>query len=204
LLDAEMARTKRRAELQAVIAKLAGDTPMSAVGVADPASSALSTYLAVLFRVQIPTSVLAEWLVLVPVLALELGASLAAVLVQAVSAELKRSERPAIGQNGAMVSLEQSDVTGQSDNGPLKARGRRPRCPEQRAAPAKSRPVGPKVAAQARILDELRARGGRLEAASVRTVATLVGGSRTTVHAALGILLAAGAVARTGKALVLA
>jgi hypothetical protein len=78
-LNGEAARTRRRTDLQAEIARLTeAISATAAVGAADPASSALSSYLAIV-GVQVPASAIAEWL-----LALELGAALAAVLVEAV------------------------------------------------------------------------------------------------------------------------
>jgi hypothetical protein len=52
-------------------------------------------------------------------------------------------------------------------------------------------------------MDALRARGGRLEAGSVRKIALLIGARKSTVHSTLGALLATGAVGRVGKAIVL-
>ena len=45
---------------------------------------------------------------------------------------------------------------------------------------------------------------GCIEAASIRTVAKLIRGSKSTTHTALGLPLATGAIARVGRALVLA
>jgi DNA-binding IclR family transcriptional regulator len=52
-------------------------------------------------------------------------------------------------------------------------------------------------------MDALTASGGRLEAGSVRKIAKLIGARKSTVHSTLGALLAAGAVGRTGRAIVL-
>lgn len=77
LLVAEKARADRKAELEAKLTK------GRAVKAADPGSTALATYLAAL-GVVVPIEVISQWLNLVPVLALEIGSALAAVLVQAV------------------------------------------------------------------------------------------------------------------------
>lgn len=53
-------------------------------------------------------------------------------------------------------------------------------------------------------MDTIKAKGGRLEDASVRGVARLIGGRKSTVHNALAGLLAAGVVAKVGTGLVLA
>ena len=57
--------------------------------------------------------------------------------------------------------------------------------------------------AGARIVDTLRAQGGKIEDASVRGLATLIGARKSNVHNALSALIAAGTVARLGDGLVL-
>lgn len=51
---------------------------------ADPGAKALATYLA-LSGLAVAAAVLSEWLVLVPVLALEIGSAFAGVLVQSLA-----------------------------------------------------------------------------------------------------------------------
>jgi hypothetical protein len=71
----------RRAELTSLLGGMsAPHTEPPAVDKADPGASALSLYLAVL-GVAVKPDVLAEWLVLVPVIALELGSLFAGLLV---------------------------------------------------------------------------------------------------------------------------
>ena len=84
-LIAELARAKRRRELEAELAD-AGARVSSGptVTVADPGASALVTYLSVL-GISASAGLVAQWLNLVPVLALELGSALAGVLVASVS-----------------------------------------------------------------------------------------------------------------------
>jgi hypothetical protein len=84
-LVAELGRAKRRAELEAVLAT-AEDTlaHTPAVKSSDPGATALATYLGIMgFGVAVET--LGQWLILVPVLALELGSALAMVLVAVCS-----------------------------------------------------------------------------------------------------------------------
>jgi hypothetical protein len=81
----KIARTRRRTELRGDIAKRTDAIPAS-VGTSDPASAALSASLAALLGVRLPASAIAQWLLLVPALALELGAALAVVLVEATAA----------------------------------------------------------------------------------------------------------------------
>jgi hypothetical protein len=208
-LNGEIARTRRRAELQGEIATLTDAMP-AAVGTADPASSALSSYLGVVFGVHVPASAVAEWLMLIPVLALELGAALAMVLVEAVTAMAKPvakpDHEPPVAQlpatdSGASVNKSDGVVSGHPASKPRKAPGR----PLTRRAPTpptgKERRVRANTAA--RIMEALKAQGGRLEAGSVRKIAKLIGGRKSTVHSTLGTLLATGAVGRVGRALVL-
>ena len=94
VLNGEMARAKRRGELQNAIDLRTDDAkPTYAVKNADPGSSALATYLAAL-DVNISSNRLSDWLTLVPVIALEIGAALALVLVQAVSGVQTGQEAP--------------------------------------------------------------------------------------------------------------
>ncbi len=79
---AELLAEKARAERKAVIEGKLSDSHQ--VQTADPGSTALATYLSAL-GILVPVPVIGQWLNLVPVLALEIGSALAAVLVQAVS-----------------------------------------------------------------------------------------------------------------------
>ena len=63
--------------------------------------------------------------------------------------------------------------------------------------------VATKADAKTAIVSTLRDNGGRLEGASVRGLATLIGAHKSNVHNALTALIAAGAVAKIGTALVL-
>jgi DNA-binding IclR family transcriptional regulator len=52
-------------------------------------------------------------------------------------------------------------------------------------------------------VDTLRVRGGRLEGATVRGIAALIGGKRSTTYNALAALVASGVVTKLGSELVL-
>ena len=78
-LKGEKARTERREKLQAIVTAY---RPGMAK-VADPGSTAIRTYLSSL-GVSVEADTLAQWLTLVPVLALELGSALGVVLVNAM------------------------------------------------------------------------------------------------------------------------
>lgn len=60
-----------------------------------------------------------------------------------------------------------------------------------------------KADAGARIVDTLASHGGRIEGGSVRGLAALIGGRKSTVHNALAALIGAGIVAKVGTAFVL-
>lgn len=86
LLLGEIARAERRAALQATIGKGTDQkAPAAVVKNADPGAQALATYLGAV-GVSVQAGLLSDWMVLVPVIALELGAALALLLVQSVSA----------------------------------------------------------------------------------------------------------------------
>jgi hypothetical protein len=82
----DKAATDRAAKLEsnaaAVRARLANSAPIA--GTADPGAAALASYLTT-FGVAIPAGVVSEWLVLVGVIALELGSALSIVFVRSVS-----------------------------------------------------------------------------------------------------------------------
>jgi hypothetical protein len=86
---AELGRAKRRQELEAIT------TSADPVKVADPGSTALKTYLAAL-GVVVSVEIVAQWLNLVPVLALELGSALAVVLVTAFKEPAKEPAQAAL------------------------------------------------------------------------------------------------------------
>jgi CRP-like cAMP-binding protein len=79
----ELSRAKRKTELEAILYPPSNGDGPSVVLVADPGSAALTTYLAAM-GVVVPVEAVAQWVALVPVVALELGSALAGLLVQAV------------------------------------------------------------------------------------------------------------------------
>jgi hypothetical protein len=85
LLTAELARAKRRAELEGVLATSGAQISSGpAIAAADPGTSAMVTFLAVL-GVSASESAVAQWLALIPVLAIEIGSAVAGVLVASLS-----------------------------------------------------------------------------------------------------------------------
>jgi hypothetical protein len=80
----ELARAKRRQELEAVLNGADQTLGASSATVADPGSAALVTYLGAI-GVAVSSETVAQYLMLIPVVALELGSALAGLLVQAVA-----------------------------------------------------------------------------------------------------------------------
>ena len=91
----ELGRAKRRAELEATLS----NTGQTTVQVADPGSAALATYLSAI-GLEVSVDRVAQWLALIPVLALEAGSSLAMVLVSSLS----RRKLPRCGETGPRVT----------------------------------------------------------------------------------------------------
>ncbi len=88
---AEQARSQRRGQLEQAIREAEAAMASGPVAkTADPGATALATYLAI-FGVKVEPSLLTELLILVGVLALELGSALSLVLVQAVSGSATES-----------------------------------------------------------------------------------------------------------------
>lgn len=175
MLKAEKARADRRAELGAIIA-----TPLTVASAtteqvrdADPGAASLSVYLTAL-GLAITPDLLSRWLVLVPVLALEVGSGLAGVLVQALappSAQVAKFSRPN-DVSGASKFQKVVHVVHADETGPSDERDR----------------------VKAALLDHLKTKGGSV-AQSERGLAALIGASRPTVRRAINGLTIAGIVA---------
>jgi hypothetical protein len=186
---------------------------------ADPGAAALATYLATVAGLNVDSSLLAQWLVLVGVLALEVGSALSVLLVHAASAGARasRSEarhasagaraKPEIRPVAAVQKFQAPAVAE-----PQKATVARPDAPVEATAHVsknsrkhakRGRPPRERKQAEAKIIDMARASGGRLPKNSVRKLGNMVSASRGTAHNALLALIAAGVLAKVGGALVL-
>jgi hypothetical protein len=171
---AEQARSQRRVQLEQTIHE--ADAAMASGPVAktaDPGAAALATYLAI-FGVKVEPGLVTELLILVGVLALELGSALSLVLVQAVSGSATEAQIPASQQtlNSApepepVVQVVQTQTT---DDAATRER------------------------VKAAILNQLEQRGGSL-GKSERGIAALIGASRPTVRRAINGLVIAGLIA---------
>jgi hypothetical protein len=170
----EQVRSLRRDQLQQAIreaqAKMASGPVAKA---ADPGSEARATYLGI-FGLKVEPSLLTELLILVGVLALELGSALSLVLVQAVSAS------PTSRPSQALVRT----LNNEPSEEPVVHVGH----------PQNTDDASTREKVKQSILNQLRQRGGSL-AKSERGIAALIGASRPTVRRAINGLVIAGLIA---------
>ncbi len=187
-LRAEAARSDRRAVLGVRIAEL--EATASAQGtstserVADPSAVALATYFRAL-GVQVEAQRLGDWLVLVGVIALEVGALFSVVLVQAAAGEPARKCVQIVDPPRSTAQVQRAAATELTTEQPA-------------AAPAPHVLSIPDDPAE-RIVQLVRDRGGRLFG-SQREIAKALGVSVGSVNAALEKLSTGGRVARTSTA----
>ena len=96
-LVADQIKPKRQKELQAIMAQAVSASGNSNVAVADPTSEALRVYaLAAGYNWKPET--ISQWMLLVPILALEIGSALALVL-------LNQLKEPVMNQSGLPVQV---------------------------------------------------------------------------------------------------
>lgn len=170
----EQARSQRRAQLEQTLHQAEAAMANGPIAkTADPGATALSTYLAI-FGLKVEPSLLTELLVLVAVLALELGSALSIVLVQAVSGST--SGRP----------VTASELT--INNAPVEE------AVVQVVHPQSTDDAAIREKVKSAILNQLEQRGGSL-AKSERGIAALIGASRPTVRRAINGLVLAGLIA---------
>lgn len=166
-LRAEKARAERRESLERQL----GGVQTIAPKVADPGSTALTAYLTAMgFNPDVEKVGL--WLLLVPVLALEIGSALAKVLVDTFPRTVKAVTAPALAQG-----VDQPAIP---DVGPARER-------------VKTASASRKQRARSAIVDHLKANGGRAKGGE-RGLAKLIGSSRGTMKRALNGLVLAGVV----------
>lgn len=195
-LVAELARAERRAELTAELKGAEKDAAASGgseTRAADPGATALATYLAAL-GLAVPATLLTEWLVLVGVVALEVGSALAGLLLASVSPPrvVTRAAEDTRDADAGKAAHTLADMPADKANG---SRG----LPSRASGGQRLGTAGrlSRTDAGERIVDAIRERGGKLDTgATARGIAQLIGGRKTTAHVALGALLAAGVVER--------
>jgi hypothetical protein len=159
---------------------------------ADPAASALATYLAAL-GITVAVASLSDWLALMPVLALEIGSALAVVLVKA-SGERHHGTRPAACEAGLGTASpsartdarkEPSEAVSSASAG----------CPQGDTKAASTVPYGGSFTGlKAALLEHLEAHGGSVRSGQ-RRLAKALGTSTTELHRTIHSLAAAGVIA---------
>jgi hypothetical protein len=187
----EQARGQRREQLQQTIREtevVMASGPVAKA--ADPGATALATYLA-FFGLKVEPSLLTELLILVGVVALELGSALGLVLVQSVSGQLAREEV----KTAASVKVSAPVETPAAPANPVSAtkvkkRRKRTRKNDQNGRGG-SGSGGQRMPAN--VVDLLRAKGGRIEGGQ-RGIGKLLGVGKSRAHEILHELAAAGAV----------
>ena len=170
-IQAELGRAKRRAELEAILdvqEQALADGPTAKV--ADPGSTALATYLGSL-GIAVSVNTLAQWLNLVPVLALELGSALAMVLVSGLQTMVPKSPEPKIEALPEPQILTPEPPTGM----PLVKLPR------------------PTEAIAALVLNHLKTHGGSISSTE-RGLAAVLGTSKPTIRRTIQALSASGMV----------
>lgn len=184
-LRSELGRAKRRAALQEVVTAPEGDAP--AVKAADPAASALGTYLAAL-GVAVKPDAISEWLALIPVLALEIGSAFAGLLASGASAHATAI--------GCKCAPQGSARSGMFEPAPVASVTM---AADRTAAETTATPLiaidRPTDGVQRAILDRLKAAapGGRITATQ-RGLARLIGVPQSTLNAQLHTLAAVGLI----------
>jgi hypothetical protein len=231
-LRAELGNAERRDKLDVDLAALLPAKPTDGATDkrADPGAHALSVYLSAM-GLSVPAGLLTDWLTLVPVLALEIGAALSALLMQTVSGTLNppRENVSAASQRADTIG---QDTPARSESASPDAKslghpGSAASGATRRNSPKRTPSKGPKRARRKRgkdsggsdgggqqgkrrlgnVVDLLKARGGRIESGQ-RDLAKSLGLSKSRVNEVLHELATAGvlrvATSRTGTMISLA
>lgn len=177
-LKAEAARAERREKLEAALSEVEQKSGEGTViKAADPGATALAAYLG-LIGLDVKPTLLTELLILVGVLALEIGSALSLVMVRAVSQVVENRDASNVKTDAvqqplpeAMVPVVHPVVTGVSEE------------PETAREDVKKR-----------ILKQVKASGGSVSG-SQRGLSKLIGADKTTMRRAINGLVAAGVLA---------
>ncbi len=213
----ELARAKRRAELEALLTATAA-APSSgmqthSVAVADPGAAALSTYLAML-GFSIRPEHLADWLVLLAVLALEIGSALAGVLAGSVRPSPKKDapiklaptpqrhavtiaddQPPAVAMTGAATATAAGpEIAAKASEAAGREEGAKLPVATHPAIPLAPVPASGRDEAAQRIMSLLHDSGGILEA-SRNAIGKMIAATPSTAYAAMTWLASQGAIA---------
>ena len=210
-LRAELGQAERKAQLEVGLTGLQTAAPATTDKAADPGAHALSVYLAALGLI-LPERLLTDWLTLIPVLALEIGAAVSLLLVQAVSGgktghETPRQieQKPDSPDQARPAQPQTASPDTKSGSVPAipaslpsvpPTKGRTPRTAKKRTRKNGGDRGGGGQSGKRRlgnVVDLLKARGGRIEGGQ-RGIAKTLGLSKSRVNEVLHELAAAGAV----------
>jgi hypothetical protein len=215
-LEAEAARSVRRDKLQAAVdaadkaVAVAGD---AGVVQADPLASTVAALAGMLGR-PMTVDALTPWLALLLPVLVEVGSSLGLVLVAATSptpGTPAQSQLPrlAVALDGDLKAVEgvvtipvRAPVAAPTKALAVAVQTDVHRAPKRK--PKSKRKAAPRIAKAAietRVLDTIKADGKA--PASVRGLAALLGAPKSSVHVALGSLIASGMIERCGDVLTL-
>lgn len=199
-LEAEMARADRRAALEAVVSSPAPAGPVTAVGAADPLATALSAYANAAGR-PVSTDAVAPWLALPLIALLEVGSALGLLVARSVGrtsakpADHAQRPRPMTGERealsavAAVPSLPAPMAVAQTEGDVVELCG--PATGQTAPLPPVALAAEPSTGTAAKLLAELRAKGGELTVTQ-RGLAARLGVSAARVNHALHELAASG------------
>ncbi|MGE0406656.1 MAG: hypothetical protein AB7O65_10165 [Candidatus Korobacteraceae bacterium] len=198
-LQAELGRAEERQRLEARLAGMAAAGTAAAPRVADPGPAAVAAYLGALgFRVS--PELLAQWMTLIAVLALEIGSATAGLLVRAGVSTSQLSPVPAAVHEEPTQPVHTD--TAVDTPAPVASALPAPSKSTRRNRGLGAQRIRSKAAAADAILDAVKGSGGRLDA-STRGLAAMLKARRSTVHNAVMALMAGGVLVRAGSELVL-
>ncbi len=177
-LKTESARAEQRNKLQETMVEAESQMAKApAVKAPDPAATALAAYLA-LIGILVRPELLTEILILVGVLALEVGSALSLVMVRSVEFEMPKPVPQTI--NVPMVQQPQAEEVVQVVHPENTGDGK----------PADTQ----RDQVKKRILNQLKSSGGKVSG-SQRGLSKLIGADKTTMRRAISGLVAAGVIA---------
>jgi hypothetical protein len=210
---AEQRHAERRDRAQAAMDKAAAElASMRPAKMANSDAKALARYITAV-GLDVTPDRLNDLLVLLAVLMIEAGGGLSLAIgmaLQTVPETLRLVEQKA-GDGDKDIAGHSSSpnstttTAAQPESASMRVVASKPsrQRPDMSTARPPRRGRQSKATAEKRIVDAIRGRGGRLEGGSVRRLAKMVRGRRSTVHNAVAGLIAAGIVARVSGQLVL-
>ena len=206
MLRVELGNAQRREKLETELAALQTNRQTTDKK-ADPGAHALSVYLAAL-GLTVASGLLSDWLTLIPVLALEIGAALAVLLVQAVSSghgtprqveqklDIHAQAQPGQPESMRLDTESRSGAGEAVSSAPMPPAPKRTRRKPTKRTPGRGGGGGNGEQRKPRlgnVIHLLKERGGRIEGGQ-RSIARSLGVSKSRANQMLHELAAAGSV----------